>query len=276
MSVDVGKMCLNTAHLTMVDFHPAFIIIINLLMTALFGLALGIGHELSHAVVCKLLGGKVYQIFFGMGPPVFEFEFLNIIITIRGFPPIAGVIYAFPRKKLIVTRVFISILAGVLFYAIIAVVITPYLDYNRFLEAIAFKEALFTAAVIGLIVNFLPGFHGIPGAAPPSDGMILINILSNPDPRGFHANYYVQESYYQALRGNISAAEEVLKEGMNLYPQNPAIRYNYTSIQAAKGEREEIARIYNEMNQQMGPMIRSAMLKNLTRAGIFNQKEDEE
>ncbi|MCD4785538.1 MAG: site-2 protease family protein [Candidatus Eremiobacteraeota bacterium] len=219
-------------------------IITNVLLILLFLLLLILFHEISHAIAARILGGKIYSIIIGCGKRLFAFDLLGIPFTI-GKPLFNGfTLIGFPCKRGIRLRSFLSIAAGPLFNLILALSLVHGLDFKSISTIIAWQELIFMTSSFLFISSIIPFVekYGIP-----SDGMRMFRLIFKPDCNELHINYFLLESNARIGRKNYLGATEIIKEGLELYPDSISLKTQLAKTRVLEQEYVEALVLFGEL-----------------------------
>lgn len=183
-------------------------------------------HELSHAVVTLLTGGRVFGIHIGIGPLLFQ-RWPQKFYVGASLLPASGICFAgFPELPWLRARFALMVAAGPLFHlAVLLLLAGRY--WPHFGEAgYRLSTVILVVNAFMLITNIFP-LTKVNSAAGQvgSDGHMLWRLL-----RGKFGHDQIIQAYYSAVvafayqRGENSEALAAAQEGLQLYPENEILR----------------------------------------------------
>jgi tetratricopeptide (TPR) repeat protein len=198
---------------------PFHYILINVLLVLILNFLLIIPHELCHAVVAWLTGGKVFEIRLGMGPTIWEKDIGSLLLSFGKYPFLGLCLAAFPTRAYIRGRLFLLISAGMLFNLFMLLLFAPSYVGSRFDAMYAFREAFVIANVWQLFLSLFPRKVGLGGVDTGVDGLKLLRILLGKLSADIvHLTYFAYEGLYAMKRKAYDRVIEVCEDVLALYP----------------------------------------------------------
>lgn len=184
-------------------------------------------HETFHAIAAWLVGGHVFGIHIGLGPPLIQRWASNFYLGVSPWP-LSGVCFsAFPSKKWIRLRFAIYVLAGPLFHALVVALLWS----NRSKEwgsiAQLWYNLFFNINVIMLVINLLPTTTVTTAmGSTTSDGNKLLELLLNKlKPDSIHVQYFATSASFALQRKQNEQGLAKLEYGLVLYPKDELLNH---------------------------------------------------
>ncbi len=176
-------------------------------------------HELSHALMAKLLGGRVFGIQLGMGRQLFRRWFDNFYLSVSLFP-VSGVCFAgFPTNEKLRLRYAIYISGGLLFHAAVLLIAIPLLmrTGNRY----PFLDWIIVLNGLTLFFNLLPRTVITAAGQSGSDGMLLWRLLTGKlTANELKRSYYRLAAFFAYQQERIDQVAVYIREGLLLDPSD--------------------------------------------------------
>ena len=202
-------------------------------------------HEFAHAGMTWLVGGRVLEIRLGTGSPLWEKTWRGTKFSLRKYPVGGFCVPAFPERRFILARVFLSIAAGLTFSGILFVLLLPYYDDSRWVGGFAVVEALVWINGLVLLLNLWPRKLALGNVFTTTDGGHLLRILIGKNTATlYHLNYFLLESNYALQNEEFTRVVEVCREGQILYPDNPYLENMLAVANLELGNLSEAAAVF--------------------------------
>jgi tetratricopeptide (TPR) repeat protein len=202
-------------------------------------------HEFAHAGMTWLVGGKVLEIRLGTGSPLWEKTWRGTKFSLRKYPVGGFCVPAFPERRFILARVFLSVAAGLVLSGLFVALLLPHYDDSRWLGGFAVVEALVWVNGLVLLLNLWPRKLALGNVFTTTDGGHLLRILIGKNTAElYHLNYYLLESNYALQNEEFARVAEVCRAGQALYPDNPYIENMLAVADLELGNLSEAAGVF--------------------------------
>lgn len=200
-------------------------------------------HELVHAAVAWLLGGRVYEIALGVGRTFYSTRWRGIRFAVRSGLLFGICIAVFPQKQNIRRRWMLYLAAPALVHLLIVVALLPFFDGRRFVTQVALIELLVVINAIDVFINLFPQkFTAIIA----SDGYHLWQILrAKRSADDLHAMYFMVDAFYAMEYEDFPALLTAAENALALYPNNESLP-NLHATALLANERHDEALAYFE------------------------------
>lgn len=222
---------------------------LDLLAVFAIMLLLLIGHELSHAGVARLLGGRVFGIHLGIGTLLIQRWFGNFYVGVSLLPAGGFCFLGFPPQRWIRLRYGLTVFAGPLFHLLLLFLLLPAMRITAEMLPAKWVLQTFSVNAILLVINLLPFLkvHTTMGSVQ-SDGNQLWRLL-----RGKLTVAQIEQGYYNvatsfALRQQRNEQAWVeLKQGLMRYPDSQVMRNLHGYLLLHSEELEASLAIWQEL-----------------------------
>lgn len=179
-------------------------------------------HELSHALMAKLLGGRVFGIQLGMGRQLFRRWFDDFYLSISLFP-VSGVCFAgFPTNERLRLRYALYISGGLLFHTVVLLIAIPLLmrTGNRY----PFLDWIIILNGLSLFFNLLPRTVITAAGQSGSDGMLLWRLLTGKlTTNELKRSYYRLAAFFAFQQERTDKVAIYVQEGLQLNPADDVL-----------------------------------------------------
>lgn len=239
----VGGM-LWTSYLATKMIDPCYALVNGVLVLFLSYVMIPL-HELAHAGVAWLMGGKVFEIRLGTGSPLWEKTWHGVKFSLRKYPVGGFCVLTFPERRLILVRVFLSVAAGIALSGVLFALLLPHYDDARWFEGFAVVEALVWINGLLLFLNLWPRKLALGNVFTTTDGGHLLKILTGKNSATlYHLNHYLLESNYALQNEEFARVVEVCRKGQALYPDNPYLENMLAVANLESGNLSEAAGVF--------------------------------
>jgi tetratricopeptide (TPR) repeat protein len=206
------------------DDTPLYLWVNNTVALLLLYLMLPL-HELAHAGVCWVLGGKVHEIRVGIGRPVWTTTWRETKVAVHQYPAGGFCRTSFPTRAQILLRTFLTCAAGVAFSGAVIALLLPAYQGSQWLQGLAWREALVWVNGFILIFNLWPREGNVGTIRGATDGAKMLKILRGQFPAEVcHIHHYVVESMYAIRARDFARAAERSRKGISQYPDSPHLK----------------------------------------------------
>jgi tetratricopeptide (TPR) repeat protein len=179
-------------------------------------------HELSHALVAKLLGGRVFGIQIGIGRQILRYWFNDFYLGLS-LLPVSGVCFAgFPTNKNLRLRYALYISGGLFFHVLTLAIAIPLLlrTGNRF----PFLDWIIVLNGLMLFINVLPRTLTTAAGQSGSDGMLLWRLLTGKlSQHELRRGYYHLAAHFAYQQGRTKQVARYIREGLSLDPSDEVL-----------------------------------------------------
>lgn len=208
-------------------------------------------HELAHASVAWLVGGKVHEIKIGIGGEMWAKTWRGTKFSLRKYPVGGACVLSFPVRHRILWRVFLATAAGLALSGFILLISLPFYE-SWWLYEIAVAEALVWVNGWLLLTNLLPHKVVLGGVITKTDGGQLLALLRKKIPAEvYHLNHYVLESMYALQDQAFAQAAELCRAGLALYPDNPYLENVLAVANLELGNMAEAATVFKRQLEEL-------------------------
>jgi tetratricopeptide (TPR) repeat protein len=232
-------------------------------------------HELSHALVARVLRFHVFAIHLGAGKVFFARQFLRTQWVLHLFP-IGGItLVAGPKLPAYRWRIFLIHLAGPALHFLLILLslwLLPAFQGRGLLHELILIQLWLNVFI--LLTNLYPRKASTTAGLAGTDGWAMLNIfrISPEDLDKRYASYYVLQVVTEMTLNNKAAAKRWLEQGLALYPQSAfmvnAAGYAYSNFGEHQKARDEFVRVL-EMGGELGRGFRYLVLNNIAYSDIL-------
>lgn len=206
-------------------------------------------HELSHAIMARAVGLKVFAIYLGTGKMTRSFRLFGIRWFMSSLPFSGLTVAAGPDLPYYRWHMFLIYLAGpglhVLLTAFLAWMLSLQLHPFAYL---AMQTGLWTNVFL-FLSNIYPRKVATGLGIARTDGWAMLNIrsLKSDELQLQHAMYHALEATYAIDLNDKSTAQQWVEKGLALYPTNPhlinAAGFVYAQIEEYAKARENFLKV---------------------------------
>ena len=222
------------------DFHP---VKLSALFVFLSWWPLIAVHELSHAVVARLLGWRVSRIVVGFGRRVAGFRIGGVDVELRLYP-LEGFVLPSPKDlRLVRLKSALIYFAGPGVELLLILIILLVLGSDRFFQrsedvGLVAAQSVALAAAVGVVLNLLP-LHVSTGAGTAvSDGLGILQspFLADCHFQGLMAAPYLVEAEPCMAAGDWDGALRAVDKGLGQLPGHPQLTLLLAAVRRERGE----------------------------------------
>jgi hypothetical protein len=176
-----------------------------------------IGHELSHALSARLLGGCVFGLHFGIGRQIMRRWIKKLYLGISLFP-VSGLCYAgFPTTKWLRLRYLIYVSAGLLFH--LSIIFITFILIGITGNQYPFLVPTFLLNGLMFIFNALPRTVTTVAGKTGSDGKRIWELITGKlSLKELQQTYYRLGASFAYQQEQIGEASQFIREGLALFP----------------------------------------------------------
>ena len=229
-------------------------------------------HELTHAMLARVLKFSVYAIHLGIGKVLFSGRNFGIDWTIRLIPSSAVTLISGPEMRRYRLRIFLIHLAGPAFHAFLIGLLlwmkTAVGFSGWFFDLFLWTNiCLLTLNLFSHKAQFATGSAG-------TDGWAMLNVfrLTPEDLQRRCANFYILETVCSIESGKLEAGCEIAEKGLAIYPDNPdlmnALGYAYVNLHRYEKSRQIFSHALNT-DEELPIATKAMLLKNIAFADIM-------
>jgi len=238
----------------------------NVALTSLMSYLTLVPHELSHALVTWLAGGKVFGIHFGFGPPLWQGRIGDVEVTVSRYPFGGQTALAFASRARLKARLFLSVLAGPAANGLLLVLLLPAFDATRTVTSLAPVEALVLANAVVLLSNLIPRKIRPAGIELKTDGLLLLDAaLGRLSLDNAHLRYYWSEAVHALKVRDYERAQKACQVGLDLYPDSTVLQDTRGVLLLETGQPAEALQLF-----------RSMLARFEEKQGAFEEKQEAE
>jgi hypothetical protein len=207
-----------------------------------------IPHELSHAVVAWLLGGRIFEIRIGYGRTIWSRSIRGVIISLCQYPLMGMCVIMYPDRRFIRLRHFLVVSAGVLFSGLMILLFLLGARFDRVFTTVAFREVFIWVNAIVFIFNLLPRKINLgPIQLRTDGGSLLVLLKGDLTADELHLAMFTYGSTYALRRNDFDRAVEVCQEGLAEYPDNTLLKNNLGAALMEQGAAEESLALFRDL-----------------------------
>ncbi|HEX3046885.1 MAG TPA: site-2 protease family protein [Bacillota bacterium] len=210
------------------DFFKSIWLPLSLVLIPAFIIVAVIFHEIGHALVSRILGLNVHFVIIGSGKPWFKFKLGKTEIDFRSQPFSGFTGPAFTSIKGARYKRFLISGAGP-FMNLVLVIFPFFLEIKEFIWWISFwnpylpLQMFMLVNLYSFIMAMWPRIHNTPLGRMPNDGksLLMIPTMSQSTIESWLTVNYTLEAKKLREVGDFQAAEQVVREGLERFPDNP-------------------------------------------------------
>jgi DNA-directed RNA polymerase subunit RPC12/RpoP len=264
--------------------HPLGWLLLNLFTFYIASVLVVLPHELGHAFAARMLGFRVYSVSIGVGRKVWHGKLFGFEVIVNSLPT-GGLTSTAPRDlNRFRLRYFGVVGAGPLvniFIALLIVAIVPAKKLWLWTELSSHFEpvTIFHYANLCLLAhNLWP--HKVSRAlgGVGSDGKQLLTIpfLKEEALHAVHAAYFVYESSYRYIAGDINGTEEWVDRGLTVYPRDRNLLLQQGTCFLQRGRCSEARERYVWLLTwpAVTPVNRALLMNNLAYTNVLLNRDD--
>lgn len=264
-------------NVTILNSNPLFLLT-NYALYYLFSKLSILPHEMGHAAMARLLGGKVFLLSVGSGRTIRTLRFFGFKLEIKAVPEGGMVISCYATKQNLRLKQSASTLAGPGANLLMAVLAWPFLDLQRVLNFGNFEAGtqpllmFFVANLVLFIWNLVPQTARTDYGLLPNDGKRLCMLMfGKADPAEVHAYYFLMEADDCQRSGNTEAAKVWVEKGLARYPDQKMLLYPQAGIWQDLGDHPRAVECLTKLleRENLDPAMRPFLLNSIAYSNVF-------
>jgi tetratricopeptide (TPR) repeat protein len=199
--------------------------LVNFALVVVLAYALIIPHELAHAGLTWLAGGRVFEIRIGTGQLVLDRSIGRLILSLGRFPASGYCMAAFSTRRLIRVRLLLVASAGMLFNLVMVLLFAPGFNIARWGTAVAWREALVFVNAVHLAANLWPRQVRLGNVETLSDGGRIWRILTGKQTAAsIQMMYALNQAQYALRRRQYAEAERTAQAALAEHPNSTLLK----------------------------------------------------
>ncbi|MHB8858143.1 MAG: site-2 protease family protein [Thermoleophilia bacterium] len=256
-------------------------LLLNGLLTFIFIVPMTLLHELAHFLSARLLGLRVFKITLGMGKTIFQRRLLATEFEWKVIPIGGSIQPGIPPSKHARLKLFLAISLGPMTHVLIASFLIILFSFHvfsisSFLNSPSPLTALLFCNLYLGISNLLPRRTSQISTIVkrnPSDGLQLFRIpfLSDKEMDVKFSNYYAQSASEKLEQGQIAAAFDLAKKGVDISNDNPTAIFIDGVVLDRAGDYVRARKVWSSLLdfEVLSPTLRFLTFNNLAGADIM-------
>jgi len=209
-------------------------------------------HEMSHAVVGKLVGGRIFGIQVGIGRTLFQSWIGDFLLSINLLPASGATIFGFAPQERLRLRMGLLIAAGPLLHLLFVVGFGAAIIDNGWSELSWIGQLLFILNLSLLVINLWPitKAQTMAGAIS-SDGKQLWQVITNQfDTNRLIESYYVTSAIFSLQKKPDLTELTELREALTHFPDNEMLNQLNIAVLLNSEQFEECIELYETIMEK--------------------------